>query len=143
MTTSEAYAFLNSIRNIEREILKLQLRRDELESCLLPKAITYDGDLVQTTPEDKMSEIAAQVLDMDRDMVDLRLRKAKLIVEVNNAIAQLENDTEQVVLLGFYVGRLPAAKVAEITHYSIPGIYKVKRRAVKHLAEKCTQSIGI
>ena len=40
MTTSEAYAFLNSIRKIENEIVKLQLQHDELQSCLLPKAIT-------------------------------------------------------------------------------------------------------
>ena len=143
MTVSEAYAYLNSIRKIENEIVKLQLQHDELQSCLLPRAITYDGDKVQTTPEDKMSEIAGQVLDMEKEIAQLKRRKAKLIIEINAAIAKLDSDVEQVILLGFYVGRLPATKIAEIVHYSVPGIYKVKRRAVVHLAEKCTQSIGV
>ena len=143
MTVSEAYAYLNSIRKIENEIVKLQLQHDELQSCLLPKAITYDGDKVQTTPEDRMSEIAAQVADMEKQIAALKRRKAKLIIEINAAIAKLDSDVEQVILLGFYVGRLPATKIAEIVHYSVPGIYKVKRRAVVHLAEKCTQSIGV
>lgn len=143
MTTREAYDFLNSVRRTEIAILKLQLQHDELQSCLLPRAITYDGDKVQTTPEDKMSEIAAQVADMEKQIAQLRLRKAQLIVDINAAIRMLDNDVEQVILLGFYVGRLPATKIAEIVHYSVPGIYKAKRRAVVHLAEKCTQSIGI
>lgn len=140
MTTSEAYAFLNSIRKIENEIVKLQLQHDELQSCLLPKAITYDGDRVQTSPEDKMLEIASRVLDMEKEIRDLKQRKAKRIVEVNNAIARLDNDTEQVILLGFYVGRLSAYKIADLVHYSVRGVYKAKHRAVIHLAEKCAQS---
>jgi hypothetical protein len=142
MTTSEAYTFLNSIRKIENEIVKLQLQHDELQSCLLPKAITYDGDRVQTSPEDKMLEIASRVLDMEKEIRDLKQRKAKLIIEINDSISKLDSDVEQMVLLGFYVGRLPAIKVAELVHYSVPGIYKVKRRAVIHLAEKCIRSIG-
>lgn len=140
MTTSEAYAFLNSIRKIENEIVKLQLQHDELQSCLLPKAITYDGDRVQTSPEDKMLEIASRVLDMEKEIRDLKQRKAKRIVEVNTAIARLDNDTEQVILLGFYVGRLSAYKIADLVHYSVRGVYKAKHRAVIHLAEKCAQS---
>lgn len=140
MTVSEAYAYLNSIRKIENEIVKLQLQHDELQSCLLPKAITYDGDRVQTSPEDKMSELAGKVVDMEKQIAQLKRRKAKRIVEVNNAIARLDNDTEQVILLGFYVGRLQATKIAEIVHYSVRGVYKAKHRAVIHLSEKCTQS---
>ena len=143
MTVSEAYAYLNSIRKTDSEITKLQFQHDELQSCLLPKAITYDGDRVQTSPEDKMSELAGRVVDMEKQIAELRLRKAQLIVDINAAIRMLDNDVEQVILLGFYVGRLPATKIAEIVHYSVPGIYKVKRRAVVHLAEKCTQSIGV
>ena len=139
MTTREAYDFLNSVRRTEIAILKLQLQHDELQSCLLPKAITYDGDKVQTTPEDRMSEIAAQVADMEKQIAQLKRRKAKLIIEINAAIAKLENDVEQMILLGFYVGRLPAVRVAELVHYSIRGVYKAKRRAVAHLAEVCTQ----
>ena len=139
MTISETYDFLNSIRHIEAEIIKTQLQHDELESCLLPKAITYDGDHVQTSPEDPMLRIASDVLDMEREIRKLKALKAERIVEVNKAIAELGNDTEQMILLGFYVGRLPARKVADLVHYSLRGVYKAKHRAVVHLAEVCTK----
>ena len=140
MTIQETYTFLNSVRKIEADIVKKQLQHDELQSCLLPKAITYDKDKIQTTPEDKMSETAAMVLDLEKDIRRLCARKAQLIVEINDAIGRLDSDTQQMILLGFYVGRLPAYKVADLAHYSIRGVYKAKHRAVVHLSEKCAQS---
>lgn len=143
MTISETYDFLNSIRHIEAEIIKTQLQHDELESCLLPRAITYDKDAVQTSPSDPMLAIASQVVDLEKQIRKLKADKAKRIVEVNRAVAMLDDDTEQMILLGFYVGRLSAKKVAGIVHYSLRGIYKAKRRAVVHLSEtmtKCAQS---
>lgn len=140
MTIAEAYAFLDSIRRTEAEIVKKQLQHDELQSCLLPVGIRYDLDKVQSSPSDRMSEIEAKVVDLEREIADLRALKAQLIVEVNAAIVSLENDTEQMILLGFYVGRLPGSKVAEIVHYSVRGVYKAKARAVRHLAEKCSLS---
>lgn len=140
MTISEAYAFLDSIRRTEAEIVKKQLQHDELQSCLLPAGIRYDLDRVQSSPSDRMSEIGAKVVDLEREILDLRDLKAQQIIAVNDAITQLENDTEQIILLAFYVGRLPARKVAEIVHYTIRGVFKAKHRAVVHLSEKCSQS---
>jgi len=140
MTISETYEFLDSVRKMEAEIVKKQLQHDELQSCLLPKAITYDSDRVQTSPDDAMSKIASRVLDLEKEIRQMRARKANRIVTVSTAISKLENDTEQIILMAFYVGRLPASRIAEITHYTVRGVYKVKHRAVVHMAEKCSQS---
>ena len=43
---------LYSVRTIDRTIWRLQLRRDELQSCLLPGAVRYDADRVQSSPQD-------------------------------------------------------------------------------------------
>ena len=135
MTLSETYKFLESVKRIDLDIRKLQLKHDALQSCLLPKAITYDKDPVQTSPEDKMSEIASEVMDIEQELRKLAAMKRRRIQEVGERIATLENDSEQIVLLGFYVGNLPAPKVAEISRYSVRGVYKIRRRAVMHLAE--------
>ena len=139
MTISETYEFLDSVRKMEAEIVKKQLQHDELQSCLLPKAIAYDSDRVQTSPDDAMSKIASQVLDLEKEIRQMRARKANRIVTVSTAISKLESDTEQIILMAFYVGRLPASRIAEITHYTVRGVYKVKHRAVVHMAEKCSQ----
>lgn len=140
MTVSETYDFLNAIRRTEAEMVKLRLKHDALQSCLLPQAIRYDGDHVQTSPEDRMSEAAAEVVELEKQLRILNHKKLQQISDVSFAIAKLDSDVEQMVLLGFYVGHLPVVKVAEIVHYTERGVYKVKARAVRHLAEKCTQS---
>ena len=134
MTVSETYDFLNAIRRTEAEMVKLRLRHDALQSCLLPQAIRYDGDHVQTSPEDRMSETAAEVIELEKQLRILNRKKIQQIAHVSKEIAKLESDTEQMVLLGYYVGRLSGSRVAEIIHYSIPGVYKVKARAVRNLA---------
>ena len=140
MTISEAYDFLNSTRRTEAEIQKLTIRHDELQTCLLPGAIRYDGDRVQTSPDDKMSEIAAEVVDLERQIQELKIRKAEQVRQIEDAIRMLNDDAEQLVLMGFYVGRMPAVRVADLLHYTQRGAYKVRRRAVQHLAEKCSNS---
>lgn len=139
MTVSETYDFLNAIRKTEAEMVKLRLKHDALQSCLLPQAIRYDGDHVQTSPEDRMSETAAEVVDLEQQIWILNHKRLQQISDISFAIAKLDSDVEQMVLLGFYVGRLPVVKVAEIVHYTERGVYKVKARAVRHLAEKCTE----
>ena len=140
MTIPETYDFLDGVRRIEAEIARKQLHHDELQSCLLPRAITYDGDKVQTSPEDEMSKIAARVVDLEREIRTLKIRKAKMIGRVVRAIACLDSDNEQIVLTAFYVRRLPASRVADILHYSVRSVYKIKDKAVRHLAEKSAQS---
>lgn len=139
MTVSETYDFLNAIRRTEAEMVKLRLKHDALQSCLLPQAIRYDGDHVQSSPEDLMSTTAAEVVDLEQQIRILNHKKLQQISDISFAIAKLDSDVEQMVLLGFYVGRLPVVKVAEIVHYTERGVYKVKARAVRHLAEKCTE----
>lgn len=140
MTISETYEFLNSIRRIEAAIIKMQIQRDELRACLLPAGIRYDKDKVQTSPADHMSQIEAKVVDMDREIGRMQEKKAETIEGVSGAIARLEDDNEQIVLLSLYVARHSAAKTARRLHYSRRGIYKLRDRAVKHLSEKlCTK----
>lgn len=139
MTTNYVYIFLTSVRKIEAEIQKLTIRHDELQTCLLPGAIRYDGDRVQTSPDDKMGKIAAEVVDLDRQVQELRRRKAEQVREIEDAIRMLENDDEQMVLMGYYIGRLPMARVADLIHQSTRSAYYIRRRAVQHLAEKFSQ----
>lgn len=139
MTISETYKYLESVRRIESEIRKQQLKHDALESCLLPKAITYDKDAVQTSPEDKISEIAAEVSDIEAKLRSLVVMKRRTIHDVSMSIANLDSDAEQIVLLGFFVGGLSAQRIAETVHYTVRSVYRLKRRAVRNLSIKLSQ----
>ena len=140
MTISETYKYLESVRRIESEIRKQQLKHDALQSCLLPKAITYDKDAVQTSPEDKMSEIAAEVMDIEKTLRVLADAKYQAINDVTKNIAKLDSEDEQIVLLGYYIARRSIPNIAnEIIHYSERQTYRIKRRAVRNLANKLSQ----
>ena len=52
MTLDETYDFLMQIRRKEIIIRRKETQRDELRACLLPGAIRYDRDRVQSTPTD-------------------------------------------------------------------------------------------
>lgn len=135
MTYRETIEFLNKIRLLDRRIRRMEIWHDEMESCLLPGGIRYDKDPVQTSPEDKMSEIAGRVVDLERDIRNLQLEKSRVTYEVGMAIEQLDDEDEKTVLSAFYIGRMPMVDVAEIIHYSLSRSYDIRRNAIGHLAE--------
>lgn len=136
MTISETYAFLKQPRKIEAEIHKKMLKRDALRSCLLPSGIRYDLDKVLSSPADQMSEIEAEVIDLSREIAELKAQKAKTIVQVSEAITRLDSDLEQEVLLAYYLAGMTLKMIGQKKHYSPRGVGKIKQRAVLHLSKK-------
>lgn len=135
----ETYEYLGRLRSLEQQIRRLVLQRDELQSCLLPKAIRYDLDKVQSSPDDVMGEIAAMVGDLDREIQKLRERKARLIVETTHAIGLLDDESERLVLTAYYVSRMTIREIAEEIMYSKSQTYRLYRSGIEHLSEKMGQ----
>lgn len=125
--------FLLQVRDLERTIWRLTMRRDELQACLLPIAIRYDQDRVQTTPEDKVATLAAAVADLDVQLQELRMRKADLVSEVADAIDKLDDDREKTILTAYYVGRISMEGIADKIGYSLSHCYRLRRQGVQHL----------
>ncbi len=123
------------VRRTENAIKRKQLRREELKSCLLPGAIRYDLDKVQTSPKDKLTEIIAKVDELDRQIEELMQEKAMLIIKIGEAIERLEDDNEKTVLTEFYIGRIPMRDVAPAIGYSPRRAYQFRERGVIHLGE--------
>ena len=113
MDLQSTFDYLMQIRKKEYAIKRKQLRCEELRSCLGARAIQYDRDRVQTSPVDKVSEIICKVADLEDQIEQLQEEKALLIIEIGDAIEQLEDDNEKTVLAEFYIGRVPMAQVAE------------------------------
>ena len=107
MDLQSTFDYLMQIRKKEYAIKRKQLRCEELRSCLGARAIQYDRDRVQTSPVDKVSEIICKVADLEDQIEQLQEEKALLIIEIGDAIEQLEDDNEKTVLAEFYIGRVP------------------------------------
>ena len=100
------------------------------------RAIRYDTDKVQTSPEDVLAETAAAVLDLDREIEQLRRQKARLIRGVVKTIETLEDDREKLILTAYFVSRMTIRQVADEVHYSPTQTYRIYRAGLLHLAER-------
>ena len=124
----QAYEFLNSARVLHWQWLRLKAKHDELESCLLPAAIRYDKDKVQTSPEDAMSKVVAEITELEKEMNRVQLLKSQQIVKIDNAINSLASDEERTALTMRYINRVPVADIAEAMGYSEQRIYQFMNR---------------
>ena len=121
----QAYIFLNSVRVLHWEYLRLKAKHDELESCLLPAAIRYDKDKVQTSPEDPMCKIISEILELEKEMKRVQLNKSIQIEKIDKAISSLQADEQRTALTMRYINRIPVSQIAEEMGYAEPTIYKL------------------
>ena len=131
----QAYEFLNSARVLHWQWLRLKAKHDELESCLLPAAIRYDKDKVQSSPEDPMSKIVTEVIELEKEMKEIQLKKSRQISRIDKAISSLESDEERTALTMRYVNRIPVTDIAEAMGYAEPTIYKFMNQGGEQIAK--------
>ena len=105
MNRQDTYNYLMRVRHIENKILRMELRCEELRTCLDAKAIRYDKVNVQTSPTDKVSEIVSTVVDLEKEIRHLRCEKARLVNEISEAIEKLAKDSEKTVLTLYFIRR--------------------------------------
>lgn len=127
--------FLYSVRNELKEIRQIEERIREMDAALLPAAIRYDRDRVQTSPRDLLPEIAAK-----RDGYERILEKKLVSLYTKRAAAQslidtLEKAEERIVLSLFFLSdtRPSMKQVAERIGYSEAQTYRYYKSAFEHL----------
>ena len=134
MTIRETYEYLLQIKKLEAHIQNAILQCESLRSNLLPAGIRYDTDRVMSSPDDKMSEIEAIVLDMEKEIKQLRQQKQRAIVQVTESLHKLSNDEERSVLMLYYIGKRPMEEIATEIPCNIRTAYKIKKRAIQNLS---------
>lgn len=135
MELNDTYDFLMQVRRTEITIRRKQSQQAELRACLLPGAIRYDRDKVQTTPKDTMADVLARVDELEHEIEDLKREKATLIIQISDAIEQLTDENEKTVLTEFYIARVSMKKVAALINYSPRRAYYFRKQGVIHLGE--------
>lgn len=130
----QAYEFLNSARVLHWQWLRLKAKHDELESCLLPAAIRYDKDKVQSSPEDAISKIVAEINALETKMKIVQMNKARRIDEIDRAISSIESDEERTALTMRYINRISVPDIAEAMGYSEQRIYQFMNQGGARIA---------
>ena len=140
MTTGEVKDYFRQIRKEQLEIVHLvdMIEREELS--LLPKAVTYDKDRVQITPEDILAKSAAQVVQMQeelgRSIASLKIKKAK----AETLIRKLDSSDEREVMRYYYLdftrqGLLKWEDVAQKMHLDKRQVFRIHGNALSNLSK--------
>ena len=132
----QAYEFLNSARVLHWQYLRLKAKHDELETCLLPAAIRYDKDKVQTSPDDQMSKICAEIHELEVEMAKVQRKKFVQIEKIEREVNTLDSDEERTALTMHYINREPVSKIAVQMGYSESRIYQFMDKGGAQIAKR-------
>lgn len=127
---------MERIRNVRREIrlLQEQILRDTVYASNV-KAIRYDVDRVQTSPEgDRMADIISGIVGNE----DKLYKKVKDLMkqedDARKYLLQLREEQERVLVL-HYFNDLKWDDVAEQTGYSLSRVYEIKNEGLNKLTD--------
>jgi hypothetical protein len=144
MTVNEIKDFFRKIRKEQNEIAHLSAMIKNEELALLPKAIVYDKDKVQVSPEDRFSEVCAKISDMQEELGRSIVRLKEKQVQAELMIRKLEDPDEREVLRWYYLTLydnrpLTWQQVAIRMNYYRRHVIRIHGNALQHLAEDGTQ----
>lgn len=131
----QAYDFLNSARVLHWRWLRLKAKHDELESCLMPAGIRYDKDKVQTSPEDTISKIIAEINELEHKMNEVQVAKHQRIEEIDKALHEIPSDEARTALTMRFINRIPVSEIALQMGYAEPTIYKFMNQGADHILQ--------
>ena len=138
VTIQETFAFLGKVRGYDNRITRLQNTIEALRLNLLPGAIRYDKDRVQTSPQDSTTEIFAKIDEYEREVEELKKKRSDAVLSIDSALSKMKDCKEQRVLLEFYIGRTSIPDIATGMGITNRHCLRLRNNGVSMLAEVLT-----
>ena len=144
MTATEIKNFFRQIRKEQNEIAHLAMLIQQEETMLLPKAIVYDKDKVQVSPEDKFSDICARISDMQEELGKSIVKLKVKQMTAERMIRNLSDPDEREVMRWYYMTLydnrpLTWQDVAIRMNYYRRHVIRIHGNALAHLVEDGTK----
>ena len=131
----ELYTFLHRPMWTKAKIRTKEAQIRDLQLMMLPGAIRYDKDKVQSTPSDPMAEYVERLSELEADIRKLKRQYLREQKEVSKYIGLLPDPNEADVLTARYITGLRFEAIAEQCHVSEPTVYRWHRVGINHLGE--------
>ncbi len=133
--TDKLYTFLHRPMWTKAKIRTKEAQIDDLRLMMLPGAIRYDKDKVQSTPSDPMSEYAERLSELEADIRKLKRQYLREQKEVVKYISMLPDPNETEVLTARYISGMRFDDIAKQCQVSEPTVYRWHRVGINHLTE--------
>ena len=135
-----AKLFLREVRHEQKEIYRLQLKLEYLKKSTLPGGIRYDMVKIQKSPDDKITDLMAEIGDIETELeADIR-KYIDHIAEARKMIRALDSSVQRDVMTRYYLpdidpgDELPTWRdVAISMHYSEHRILHIHGEALKKI----------
>ena len=131
----EVYEFLTMPKKTKLQIRSKQMQIEDLRLQMLPGAVRYDKDIVQSSPEDPMMKFIVRVDELERAIEGLKQRYVDEQKMISEAIEMLEDEREQVVLIGRYVNGDSYDEIAAELFLSVDRVFQIHRSAVDKMVD--------
>ena len=135
MTTQEAFVFLGQVRGFDNKIKRLERTIESLRYNLLPGAIRYDKDRVDTSPSDQMQELFARIDEYERELSEARTNKVKAVLEVDKALNKMGDTKERTILKEYYIGKISIQDIADELGITVRHCFRLRNNGVSMFAE--------
>ena len=132
MTKAEVHDILTAPRRTKRRIAVTKAQMERLRVMMLPGAIRYDKENVQSSPTDPMLVFAEKMDELVNDVKQLELQYMQQYEKVE-IMADGLDDAHRDVLKLRYLAEYKPPEIALELNYSESTVYKLKREAIKLL----------
>lgn len=130
MSTKE---FFKSVRREQKELERMAERVKEAESALLPQAIRYDMDRVQTSPTDPMIKGAEEIDRYTRILRKMYRRLLSRMARAAQMISTLQDTRHRQVLELYVLDGLTMIETADKMGYTPRAAYGFYSEALRIL----------
>ena len=143
-----AKKYLKCVRKEQKQLMVLMDIREKKRLSLLPKAIVYDRDKVQTSPIDKLSETVAEINSLDKTIERMLGDLARHQTMILEEIERLDNSEARAVMIMYYLTLITEKKdkamiqrmatwedVAERLYFSRSKVFQLHDDAVTRMRD--------
>lgn len=131
--TDRVYEFLNAPKETARKIKAKKMIRAEKLMGATGGAIRYDLPRVQTSPQDRMCQLFAEVDELDTQIAELKATRQEQKRQIAELADQLEGENTGRIIVLHYVDDLRWSDVARSVHKSESTVFRLHRQAADDL----------
>lgn len=133
--TQEVYTLLTKPKKIRADIRKTESEIDGLRLSMLPTGITYDKDIVQTSPDDPMAQYVVRVEALLNRLKTLKLAYLEAQDKVVEACNKLSSPQSEIISLRFISG-WSFEKIAESFPMSERQMFRYYKKGLMEIDEQ-------
>ena len=134
--TQKVYDILTKPKVIRAQIRKAEAEREGLRLSMLPPAIRYDIDKVQTSPQDPFVQYAARFEEIERRIALLQIDYLNAQDDVVSLANKLEEPQSTIITLRFVSG-MDFNEISKSIHMSERNMFRHYRKGTEELNKIC------